>query len=172
MAKAGWIVPGLFFALLAGIAFSAPMPEEYIINNATMECAVFWGGDECLYCDMPVGWKSIGLSHETECPDGYAEISLKTNCTQVKDSFCCTESHSGGPGNCDGMIISHFTRECALLDNISACAVPAGWSSANGLCPPDYEWVDVSCGERENGNLPCLSTGFICIMLACRVFGG
>lgn len=136
----------LFFSF---IVFAAPMPREVVVNHVTKECDDdFFAGDECMDCHPPSGWVSIGRNWNTTCPENYTNKSATVKCTPFKDSFCCSEFHSGASGNCKDMIISNIRKECAFVDDINKSVVPTGWSkkppttkSYNWLCPNTYKWV-------------------------------
>ena len=75
------------------------------------------------------------------------------SCEGVKSRDCCTEGHSGAPGDCADLIISHRYDQCAFVDEIEGCKPPREWTTQpNGrraeewLCPESYEWVgDKDC---------------------------
>jgi len=125
---------------MAGIAFAVPAPLQYMVDNAARECSSFSAGDECTRCTMPQGWKSIGMG---PCPIGYASVEAQRQCSVLKSEFCCTQGHSGGQGDCAGMIVNPLAKECAFTDN----PPPAGWSSTKGLCPEGYSWTDGGAGN-------------------------
>jgi len=43
--------------MFAGIASAAPMPRQFVVNDGTRECGVFWGGDEFTVLELPAGWR-------------------------------------------------------------------------------------------------------------------
>jgi hypothetical protein len=77
-------------------------------------------------------------------------------CEGVKSRACCTEGHTGAPGDCADLIISHRYDQCAFVDDIEGCKPPREWTqrphgrrAEDWLCPASYEWVDdlVCAGE-------------------------
>lgn len=139
---------GPIFLIFAAACLAVPAPMETIINNQTMECSDFSRGDECVSCEIPAGWASLGYD-VNECPGGYAEVSAQGNCTRFRISRCCSEGHSGAAGDCDDVIVNKAAKQCAFR-NESACATPAGWVDAEGefgFCPADYEWKEDACGQ-------------------------
>jgi len=137
--------------IFVGTASAAPAAPEVIVNNATMECSHFMAGDECMDCEIPPGWVSLGYN-TWECPADYREVTANVTCSRFKIDRCCTEGHSGAPGECEGMIINELTRQCRFLNENEA--VPAGWrgkppATPNNAwtCPEGYTW------SGENGCL-------------------
>jgi len=140
----------LFFVLIAAVlffaslVFAAPAPPEMIVNNATMECTQFNGGDECVACEIPEGWTSLGYG-TMECPAGYTEVSIERNCTPFRVGRCCSMGHSGGLGDCEDMVVDHALKQCMFVDG----PVPPGWEGKpegnedwDWQCPEGYGWPE------------------------------
>jgi hypothetical protein len=170
------------------LLFAAPVPPELVVNHETKECAEFFGGDECTYCYPPEGWESLGESYEVECPAGYTLIDdLDVECRASKGEFCCSEGHSGAPGDCEDMVLHKRRKQCAFVDDIHTAVLPKGWeakpesmSPDRWSCPTEYEWVEdldtepdvapnptatVAGKEEDNGSgdggLPCLNVALL-----------
>jgi hypothetical protein len=168
---------GVCLALLAsaGGAAAAPAPPMTAVNHETKECGQFPGGDECAICRPTGGWELLDNGFDVECPEDYASASPSYACDPVKAPHCCTEGHSGAPGDCADLIISHRHDQCAFVDDIEGCKPPREWTrQPNGRraedwqCPADYEWIDdLSCSGEESTestedadgiSIPCLGT--------------
>jgi hypothetical protein len=132
--------------------FAAPAPPELMINRESRQCAEYWAGDECLSCSAPAGWEILGRLPEAECPDGYTEVEIDRTCSAHKVEFCCTEGHSGAPGDCEDVVINRAKEQCAFVEDIGECpALPGGWEK-HGVDCPYYEWADqVDCLEKDGG---------------------
>ncbi len=144
------IVLGLVMALLlllpSGAALATPTPPYVFVNHATKECAVHIHGDDCSWCEPPEGWLTLGEQGQAQCPAGYTRVeNLQFNCERYKNQFCC----SGGPhrGNCEDMVVNDSQSQCAFVENIAGCVLPAGWAGRpanvkewNWNCPFNYSW--------------------------------
>lgn len=95
-------IAGLFFSPIFLTGVNAPMPPEVAVNHETKQCATVIRGDECVTCNLPVGWEIIGRAPEAQCPAGYAEVDLQLECKGEKRLRCCLPGHSGGQGDCIG----------------------------------------------------------------------
>jgi len=149
---------------------AAPVPPKLVVNHETKQCAQIFGGDECMTCNAPEGWETLGYAGEVECPAGYAQIDdLELECRPFKTQFCCTEGHSGAHGDCEGLVIDHGRKLCAFVEDIHSAAPPGGWSrrpeglaSDRWYCPNDYDWAESpdqaadDKGRSRSVGLPCL----------------
>ncbi len=161
----------VFAAVMAALvftplAFAAPAPPEVIVNNQTMECSQFNAGDECVNCEIPEGWTSLGYNTR-ECPAGYTEVDAQRNCSGFRNSRCCSMGHSGALGECAGMAINNLTRQCMFVNGTA----PPGWEmkpegtdASEWQCPEGYAWP----GEGLPG-CPC-ATAFLLCGLAFLIF--
>jgi len=148
----------VLFSLLGERALAAPAPPELIVNHETKQCAEFVSGDECVYCSPPEGWEILGGLEEAECPEGYTTVEIQAVCQAAKNDFCCTEGHSGAPGDCEDVVINEAAGQCAFVEDINDCpALPGGWEKHGADCPY-YDWAeDVACladegdGEIQGG---------------------
>jgi hypothetical protein len=155
----------------ARAAKAAPSPPALVVNHATRQCAEMFGGDECTRCAIPDGWETLGAGDEAECPDGYEVVEhLDVKCTPSKVPFCCTQRHSGSPGDCEDLIIDKGASQCAFVDDVDTCTLPKGWSArprSTSLdawaCPDDYKWVDdLECSPPGEGSgLTCPGLGLV-----------
>lgn len=100
-------------------AVAAPLPWGIAINNATRECAGFWGGDEFYGYNLPAGW-------EAYYPD-YANDVVPTpfgNCTWEYDreQACCGQlglpfvSDNIGEGFDTGFGTCEFFGNCTCVE--------------------------------------------------------
>jgi hypothetical protein len=169
----------LGFSLLllsaTGNVAAAPAPPQGVVNHQTSECGEIPGGDECTACYPTGGWVLLGDGDNVECPAGYAGASPEYACDPIKARHCCTEGHSGAPGDCADLIISHRHDQCAFVKEIEGCKPPREWTRRpNGrkaqswLCPTGYEWVDdldcsgeTASGAPEETTIPCLGTALV-----------
>jgi hypothetical protein len=142
----------MLFCLASEGAAAAPAPPQLAVNHESKQCAEFVGGDECVSCSPPVGWEILGGLWETECPDGYAKVELDLTCTPHKAGFCCTQGHSGAPGDCNDVVINKAAEQCAFVEDIGECPfLPRGWQKYGADCPY-YEWADqIECLGEEGG---------------------
>jgi len=145
----------VLFGLLGQRAFAAPAPPQLVVNHESKQCAEFVAGDECVSCSPPAGWEVLGNQWETECPAGYTQVEIVPVCTPHKVTFCCTEGHSGAPGDCEDVVINESAEQCAFVEDIDACpALPGGWEKHGADCPY-YDWAeDIPCLEEEGGGEP------------------
>jgi hypothetical protein len=144
----------LSFLLLIGnikIVQAEPAPGKLVANHDTKECAIIFGGDECMDCLPPDGWEVLGWQDQAECPKGYAFTQVDEICTPFKNEFCCTDGHSGAHGDCDDLAVNGTAQQCVFVDDIDACYLPVGWEAKSTddywACPRNFDWVD---------NLECL----------------
>ncbi len=130
---------------------AAPLPLQMIVNNDTMQCARSLPGDECMDCTPPEGWKILGLYGS--CPENYTLVTVRGNCQGFKNERCCTEGHSGAPGDCRNLVKNDLTKECAFVTNAANSTLTAGWtkmpentssSSSSWVCPLDYTWTTLT----------------------------
>jgi len=155
------IVHTITTALLLGrYVGAAPAWPPVLVNDETRECLSpgYWG-DECGYCWIRQGWRSIGYG--VECPEEYNNTNNSYDddayhCFSVRNEACCSSGFSGY-GDCDKLIFNEVKRQCT----ISLCAsLPDGWARDappppqgeyyDGRCPYDWEWLqakDVACDD-------------------------
>jgi hypothetical protein len=160
-----------FFALLPATpreVLAAPLPPLRVVNHETRECGqIPFGGDECMDCFPPAGWEVLGIADDVPCPPAYALIGdVSYNCQPFKNQFCCSEGHSGAPGDCQDLVVNDRARQCAFVDNIADCELPRNWSKRSDsveprswVCPAGYEWLEsLECGAGSSSPpaLPCL----------------
>ncbi|MCJ7444533.1 MAG: hypothetical protein MUO26_08395 [Methanotrichaceae archaeon] len=137
----------LFLHALAGIVLAAPLPLERIANDATMECALFLPGDECMDCTPPSGWRVLG--RDVSYPANYSIVSIDGICRGFENSRCCTEGHTGASGECSNLVRNDLSKECALVEDAINYTLPVGWirkpassiSLSKWLCPLAYNWT-------------------------------
>jgi hypothetical protein len=146
MKKAGFVI---LFVMLAVLASAAPMPQQTIVNNDSMQCARFLPGDECMDCTPPVGWEVLGPY--SSCPEGYTLVTVKGNCKGFEQEHCCTQKHSGASGDCRNMVMNSLMKQCAFLSNAADYPIPAGWMKmpenatlSGWVCPLDFAWTTLS----------------------------
>ncbi|MDQ1261088.1 MAG: hypothetical protein QG575_269 [Euryarchaeota archaeon] len=146
MKKAGFAI---FILMLAGLASAAPMPQQMIVNNDSMQCARFLPGDECMDCTPPVGWEVLGPY--SSCPEGYTLVTVNGNCKGFQREHCCTQKHSGASGDCRNMVKNNLTKQCAFVNNAIDYPLPAGWMKmpedailSSWVCPLDYAWMTLT----------------------------
>jgi hypothetical protein len=133
---------------------AAPLPPMRAVNHETRECGQFFGGDECMDCFPPEGWEVLGAAYSESCPEGYTEVGdLDYTCQGFRIDRCCTEGHSGAPGDCEHMVVNDKKKQCAFVEDIQACALPKGWNKKpettdlyNWVCPENFKWLE---------SLPC-----------------
>ena len=128
----------------------APAPNKVVVNHETRQCALIFGGDECMDCFPPEGWEVLGYYPDVLCPEGYEEVSdLEIDCRHFQNDHCCTEGHSGASGDCENMVINSHQELCAFIENAAEAELPSGWKARPGntplqewLCPYGLEgWV-------------------------------
>lgn len=155
-----------------GTLVAAPLPPSRVTNLETRECGELFAGDECMDCFPLEGWEVLGNAFDVTCPTGYTEVDgIPYRCEPFKVQFCCSEGHSGAPGDCTDLVVNDREKECAFVDEIETCRLPSRWKSMPGdleprswVCPADYEWVEgLTClTEAEQADaglsLPCLGT--------------
>lgn len=130
--------------LLCAVVWAAPAPREIIVNDQTMECSQFFAGDECMDCEIPDGWRSLGYD-TWECPEGYTETDAQVECTPFKIGRCCSTGHSGALGECDDMVVNYLLKQCMFADGTA----PPGWEGkpegtedSDWQCPEGYGWPE------------------------------
>ncbi|MDD5172343.1 MAG: hypothetical protein PHF60_04895 [Candidatus ainarchaeum sp.] len=145
----------IFVLFVCAAVWAAPAPPEIIVNNQTMECSQFNAGDECMNCEIPEGWTSLGYNTR-ECPTGYTEVNAPRNCSGFKIGRCCSVGHSGALGECDDMIVNHLTMQCMFNEGGT---VPPGWEGKpegtdawDWQCPEGYGWPEEGL---PGGPCPC-----------------
>lgn len=166
--RVGWVAAFLALCLvLFQEAWAAPLPPLRVANHQTKECGELpYGGDECMDCFPPEGWEVLGVAYEVECPAGYTVLDeVSYDCQPFKNQFCCSEGHSGASGDCNDLVVNDREQECAFVDSIEGCALPARWETPRqGLCPDGYDWIEsLECAAgTSNGDsasrdsLPCI----------------
>lgn len=146
-----------FVFVLAFTTALAPMPPRTVVNPETRQCAMLVPGDECGDVVLPPGWEYLPAGEA--CPQGYAVIELRPEWVHFKAPFCCTEGHSGSPGDCEDLLIQPEKRQCAFVEDIQACRgpgarLPLGWaipSEGQNLCPGNFTWVEgIACEAGDN----------------------
>jgi hypothetical protein len=174
-----WLTLAVLFCWGSQRALAAPAPPQLVVNHETKQCAEFSAGDECVSCVPPAGWEILGNSVETECPAGYAQVEIVPICAARKVSFCCTEGHSGAPGDCEDVVINKATGQCAFVEDINRCpSLPGGWDKYGADCPY-HDWAEnVQCLDEEGGggvagghllgSYPPIVAAVVCL-LACSV---
>jgi hypothetical protein len=165
-----------FLALLLvpwGQALAAPLPPMMVVNHDTRQCSSMFAGDECMDCFPPEGWESLGF--DGECPADYEVIDkVDYTCQAFKIQRCCSEGHSGAPGDCEDLAVNDKAKQCAFVEDIHGCTLPKGWSSRpdqaeprSWVCPANHEWVqDLKCvtetslpadaPDTKGTSVPCL----------------
>jgi hypothetical protein len=135
------VLPGVFVVSWAG---AAPLPPRMAANHQIRQCAMVLPGDECGDAILPPGWEYLD---KPECPSGYTQVELRLEWKHFKAPHCCTESHSGVPGDCQDVIKQPVLRQCAFVDNLSTCPqLPPGWQPLGRDCPVSFTWIDpVTC---------------------------
>lgn len=138
---------------VASPAGATPTPPVIVVNHSTRQCAEVIQGDDCHWCEQLEGWEVLGDSGRTTCPDGYEDLGFQGmtgTCRGYKSQFCCADS--GHHGDCEDLVINEAEHLCAFVEEISGCALPAGWTSAgdttqwSGRCPYENQWVeDIAC---------------------------
>jgi len=146
MKNAGLAVLAALILMLAGPVLAAPMPQQMIVNNDSMQCARFMPGDECMDCTPPEGWEILGPY--TSCPESHTLVTVNGNCKGFEREHCCTEKHTGASGDCTNLIKNDLTKECAFETNASNGSTIDGWqrmpenaTASSWVCPLDYKWT-------------------------------
>ena len=147
------------------IASAAPQLRQLLINESTKQCALFFGGDECMQC-IPVSqeWKGINDGYAKSCPKDYQMTEInEAKCQALKKESCCSKWHSGVDGNCEDMVINYRTKKCAFVDKIENCVLPKDWQKKPTKTPsnkwmcPYYERDKINGGWDKK--LDCLNSG-------------
>jgi hypothetical protein len=169
------------FLLLGSIKTvqAEPAPDKLVVNHETKECALIFGGDECMDCQPPEGWEVLGWSYEGVCPVGYTFTQVEEICTPFKDEFCCTDGHSGAHGDCNDLVVNEIVQQCAFLTDINACNLPTGWMAKSTeddwACPQDFDWIEnLECLEKpvSDGGDSNLGSGGLPFRCGGSAFGG
>jgi hypothetical protein len=159
MTKRTWLFAGIFLALwLSGsrAVLAAPAPPVLVVNDEARQCARMFTGDECTDCFPVEGWKVLGVLGDAQCPAGYTMVdTVDYTCQPFKNQFCCSEGHSGAPGDCADLVVRKAGKQCAFVPDVNGCTLPQGWTAMpagvearSWVCPAGYEWVeDVSCAS-------------------------
>lgn len=159
-----------FMLILASLSLAAPAPPQTIVNDASMECSGHMAGDECFRCRVPDGWRIFGEGL-MECPVGYERVEAETDCEPLHNAFCCTDGHSGGMGDCAGLMVNNGARQCVFAEG-GACEAPDGWfrAEAGEMCPSGYAWIgDAPCAGMQQCAFPAamlaalVASAFICL---------
>ncbi len=157
--KTIFLVFVLFTFIFSPIAFTAPAPPQVIVNDATKECSDYFAGDECMNCEIPSGWRSLGYMNIT-CPAGYKNTDLNFTCTGFKNEMCCSQGHSGAMGDCEDMLVNDMLRKCTFVDDPINCTPAYGWKEKKKIVPPS-DWVCPSGYTwNETRDCPSESPGF------------
>jgi len=128
-----FLLLSVLLLFLPVMAFAAMAPPLLALNAETMECAEFFMGDECVFCDLPPGWASIGEVGEITCPSDHVFLAEAPNsvCVPAKTPFCCSVNHSGAGGDCEDVVVNYSLQKCAFVYDIDSCeSLPAGWTRA------------------------------------------
>jgi hypothetical protein len=154
---------------LAPTTLAAPLPPIRVVDHQTQECSeIPFGGDECMDCFPQEGWEVLGVAYDVPCPAGYAVVeSVDYDCQPFKNQFCCSEGHSGVPGDCQDLVVNGRAKQCAFVDDIADCELPRRWSKRpdtvdlrDWVCPANYEWLEtLECSSESSSpsaTLPCL----------------
>ncbi len=150
------------FVWMGANVLAAPMPPVLVANHETKECGEIFGGDECTDCYPPEGWEVLGFSENVQCPSGYTLVGqVDYTCQPFKVEHCCTEGHSGAPGDCEDLVVNNRTKQCAFVDDIQACTLPKQWKqappgqdSSRWVCPSGYQWIAPLPCEAEAQDEP------------------
>jgi len=183
-----WMV--LLLSLLLGLlssmeVLSAPVPPKLVVNHSSKECGEIFGGDECMDCLPSEGWEVLGFAKDEgiDCPEGYSWVDPPYTCKGFKDEFCCTEYHSGAPGDCDDMVIRNWSRSCAFIEDIEQCVLPLGWKGQADAsdddiwhCPSGFTWTEApacrTAGAEAESLLPLIVLvllGVVVVLIAAIV---
>ena len=120
---------------------AAPAPDKVVVNYETRQCALIFGGDECMDCFPPEGWEVLGYYPDVMCPEDYEEVNdLEIECRHFRNDHCCTEGHSGASGNCADLVVNSREKLCAFVENAAEADLPSGWK-AKPENTPLQEWL-------------------------------
>lgn len=113
----GWLIIGVLSAIPLEKGAAAPMPPEVAVNHATRQCAMVMRGDECVICSLPEGWVILGREGDVQCPTGYEQVELELSCQGARELRCCLPGHSGGQGDCIGLVLEGllYCSPCLLI---------------------------------------------------------
>lgn len=129
-------------------------PPDLIVNHQTKQCAELFRGSVCTTCLPPAGWVELSKGPYGPCPEGYKKVEIKPVCYASKSSFCCSDGHSGAPGDCKDLLINQETKQCAFVKDLSRCtSLPIGWlRPKDHSCPSKgYNWLskELDCPTSE-----------------------
>ncbi|MBI2630584.1 hypothetical protein HYW76_05790 [Candidatus Pacearchaeota archaeon] len=175
----------LLIFLNFNVTYASSAMPDLAINNETMECALFYQGDDgCASIDILPGWESIRISIESYsdfglgpelCPSGYKFLGeFDPIHGKDKTPFCCTCCHDGSWGDCNDTIVNLKEKKCAFLDNATNCdQLPDNWGYYNvqdnirGCPSEDYEWINetIKCNKTNNPIQVIYFLSFIFIIL-------
>jgi hypothetical protein len=145
--KNSWLAVPVLLVITASMAYAAPMPPRTLVNHKTHQCAQITPGDECGDVILPADWEYLDPNAGEQCPENYTFIDLHPEWLHFKASFCCSEGHSGSPGDCQDVVLQQSRRQCAFVDDIQKCpALPEDWEAWGKNCPTGFEWAEeVAC---------------------------
>ncbi|MCB0331991.1 MAG: hypothetical protein KDD55_00760 [Bdellovibrionales bacterium] len=144
------ILPCHVFTTLLIVLLSSPClyasiaPPLLVVNHELKQCSTVNLGDECTACELPHGWEKIEA-----CPKDYTTIELESICHPAKRPHCCVPGSSGGPGDCEDVIVDSVKKQCTFVEDISRCqTLPGEWRRAplskifigTRMCPMNYSW--------------------------------
>ena len=150
--QAYWLAFAVVLVISISAAYAAPMPPRTLVNHKTQQCAQITPGDECGDVILPPDWEYLDPSAGEKCPENYTLVDLRPEWLHFKASFCCSEGHSGSPGDCQDVILQQAKRQCAFVEDIQKCSgLPEGWEAWGQNCPTGFEWADeVVCMGGES----------------------
>jgi hypothetical protein len=145
----------LLLLFLGGASLEASMGEpEIFVNHKTKQCGEFSGFSDCGRSNPSGDWTSAS----GVCPSGYQQnVKIAAaNYEGYKSEFCCSESHSGGEGSCQDLVVNKKQKLCAFVASIANCKkLPKNWNAAQAkaglleLCPREFKWQQsvLSCSQ-------------------------
>lgn len=157
------ILPAILLLVPWSGLVAAPLPPRLVVNHETRQCGEFFVGDECMDCFPPAGWEVLGVTSAVSCPEGYTDVGrIDSHRQPLKASFCCSEGHSGAPGDCEDLVINRRAKQCVFVEDIETCRLPTGWTrrpenvqTTNWVCPASYEWIEaLACESGPGGTDP------------------
>jgi hypothetical protein len=141
--KARWFALAISLVITFSVANAAPMPPRTLINHKTHQCAQITPGDECGDVLLPPDWEYLDTASGEKCPENYAIIDLRPEWAHFKAQHCCSEGHSGSPGDCQDVVTQPNRRQCAFVEDIQTCSsLPKGWKAWGKNCPVGFKWTD------------------------------
>lgn len=69
----------------------APEPWGIALNDATRECAGFWGGDERIFYELPEGWEAYYPNASGVIETGSGTCQWNTGAADNREEQCCRE---------------------------------------------------------------------------------